>query len=458
MTPVSSQSDAAAIPRSRVPTRAGSIVSTRWQVRSTSALGLFLAATLLMSSNYRLVGPFPVDLTANRLAMLFLIAAWLLGVLAVRTDWPAEASRFNRPLAWIAGISVVMLVAGAPTLIQNGMLGTGIKRLIALGGLVLAYSLTISLVKSRAHVETVVRILVGLGAISAASGILERLTGSNPLRLAMTRLPFEEYQFTEEMLRASGSRVYGTAGHPIEFGAMMSMLLPLGLYLALTATTRVKAAKYWAATSAIALAMMFSVSRSSLLAAALGLLVLAALSKARAAVTIGVAVATGLLAVNLAYPDLLATLARMLDPSWIVAQEATAFSGRMQDWPIVFEMIKAHPLVGVGYDLFDPRTYFFLDNQYLKFALELGVMGLAAVLWFLGRALFTLLALARRRRDAQVPLEAALLSSSVSFVVLGLLFDTFGFFQVTNLFFVIVGLTVVLASTAAGPVRKARAV
>jgi O-antigen ligase len=416
----------------------------RWRLSNAGVLGVLFVGMLLFSANYRLAAPLPVDMTADRIALLVILVAWLLGMLDVRDGWPDEARSINRPLAWLFGISALTLLANAPALAPSGLLMTGAKRLLTLGQLVLVYSMVVALVRSREDIERVVRLLVGVGTIAAASGIVEGLTRSNPLRQLQTALPFEQHQVTEVMARGSGIRAYGTAGHPIEFGAMMSMLLPLAVYLLLNTKERSARLVWGAATALITVAMLFSISRSSILAAGAGLVVMALLSRRRAALFGYAAIA--LVGINLVFPDLLDTLRTVLDPKWILEQEQAAWGGRMKDWPRVWAIIRTSPVVGVGLSLLDPVRYgFYLDNQYLRFLAEIGAFGLAAVFWLFGVILTSLSRLALRTRHAEnVSLASALLAAVVSYVLLSALFDTFGFFQVTDLFFVIVGLAVVL--------------
>jgi len=191
--------------------------------------------------------------------------------------------------------------------------------------------------------------------------------------------------------------------------------------------------------------MLLTVSRSALIASAVAFCLLMLLS--RRSWTIVLAAVGILLVVRLAFPGLLTTFRSMLDPSWIVQTEAVSYSGRMNDWPMAWMYVRNNPLVGVGLGLFDPLRYFYVDNQFLSFLLELGAFGLLVVLWFFGVVLRSLFRGARQKLgNDRVPLEAAVLASVTVYAVLSALFDTFAFTQITNLLFVLVGLAAVLAT------------
>lgn len=428
------------------------LVLADWRITPLSAVGLLTVATVMLSGNYRLAVGSPIDLTGIRLAVGVLTLGWLAKQLSVRSEWPEKAHYINAPMGWLFGIALVTMFANIDRLSAMGTIGDGLKRLATLAGFVLAYSIVIALVQRRSEALKVVRLLVLLGAVAASIALIERLTDANPLGSVLGLLQFEKYQATETMRRAAGLRAYGTAGHPIEFGALMSLLLPLSTYLVFEAKNAGRKLLYLASTVLIVAGMFAAVSRSSLIASILGLLLLAALSKpSRGLVIVAIMVLAGFVVMK-QFPELTRTLQTMLDPDWIRREEASAYSGRMEDWPVVWKMVRTSPLIGVGYDLFDAKANFFLDNQYLKFAIEIGVLGLAAAAWlFTSVASLGLWATRRARAFEDVPMEAALLASSVSFALLGLLFDTFGFFQVTTLFFIIAGLLVVLTAAEAAP-------
>lgn len=428
------------------------LVLSGWHVSRMTAVGFLVLGTLLISGNYRLAVGSPIDLTGIRLAVGVLGLAWLSGQLEVRSDWPAAARSINRPLGWLLAIALGMMLANLGTLAHAGTIGDGLKRLAALAGFVLAYSVTIALVRTRAEVLRVMKLLAIAGAFAALVALAERATGVNPIDTVLRAASFQKYQVTEVMTRAAGLRSYGTAGHPIEFGAIMAMLLPVSACLVFQVRSAEQKFLFSLTTAALAAGMLAAVSRSSLIASVAGVLVLALLSKPSRGLAIAGTAALAGLVVMRQFPGITRTLERMLDPKWIRHEEAAAYSGRMEDWPVVWKMVQTSPLIGVGYDLFDAKANFFLDNQYLKFVIELGVLGLAAAVWLFGAiaALGVRLSLKVRALEPVSP-EAALTASSVSFALLGALFDTFGFFQVTTLFFIIAGLLVVLAAPQAAP-------
>ena len=66
--------------------------------------------------------------------------------------------------------------------------------------------------------------------------------------------------------RAGLRRVAGTTAHPIEFGVFCAMVLPLAIHVAFRAARSVASGFWWTCVGLIAHGLMFSVSRSAILA------------------------------------------------------------------------------------------------------------------------------------------------------------------------------------------------
>jgi len=419
--------------------------ATDWAVSRRTVVFLFLASILMFSANYRLKGPWPLDMTADRIALFLVLGAWAMRKLDVRPVWPSETRAFNTPLGALFAVTVVTLLVDGPRLASESLVMTGVKRMLVLVMFILVYSAVVALVRTRREVVGVVRMLVSIGAAAAAFGIIERVSRSNLLLRLQSMGPFVPYRSMDVIVRGGGARIYGTAAHPIEFGGVMALLLPLAIFVLFSAKGPRETALAGAATGLIGAAMLLTVSRSALIASAVAFCLLMLLS--RRSWSIVVAALGILLVVRLAFPGLLSTFRSMLDPSWIVQTEAVSYSGRMNDWPLAWMYVRNNPLIGVGLGLFDPLRYFYVDNQFLSFLLEIGAFGLLVVLWFFGVVLRSLYRGASKKLgNERVPLEAAVLASVTVYVVLSALFDTFAFTQITNLLFVLVGLAAVLAT------------
>ena len=140
---------------------------------------------------------------------------------------------------------------------------------------------------------------------------------------------------------------------------------------------------------------------------------------------------------RLAVPGLVGTLVSLFrnllnDPS---------ISGRTSDYAVLFDVIGDNPLLGRGLFTFVPRYYRIVDNQYLVFAVELGIIGLLVMMAFLAVSFFQSFAAHRRARestsrDVSLAVSAAVAGVLVSFVT----FDALGFPMAAGLMMLLVGL------------------
>ncbi|GAA3554032.1 hypothetical protein GCM10022222_42120 [Amycolatopsis ultiminotia] len=218
------------------------------------------------------------------------------------------------------------------------------------------------------------------------------------------------------------NRVAGLATHPIEYGVVLSMALPLALQLALTAK-RHKPAR-WLVVAMIAGGIPLSIGRSAVLATGVALLVYLVSLRLRTILNLAPFAVAGVLVVQVAAPGLLSSIKSLFTS----AGTDPSIEGRTDDYAAVFGLWQHHPVFGIGPGTYVPKLYRVLDNEYLYELVTLGVVGLAV-----GLALFaTGYCLARRvHRTAPDPdargMGQALAGSIAAAAAAAFTFDAFGF-------------------------------
>jgi hypothetical protein len=237
--------------------------------------------------------------------------------------------------------------------------------------------------------------------------------------------------------RGALNRVSGTAVYPIELGVVAGMLLPLAIYLGIHDTGR-SAARRWTPAALIALGVPASVSRSAVLAFVVGLAVLIVLMPVRQRVIAFLAMPLTLVAVFMTAPGLIGTLATFFGAG---ANDASVQS-RLSDYPMVERFLSDAPWFGRGgWTYIAPNAFDVLDNQYLKTAVELGLVGvLALTLFFVVPALS---ALSARRRSTDPELRflcAALTGAALAAAVCSLTFDSLSYPMFIGVYSLIIGL------------------
>jgi hypothetical protein len=399
---------------------------------------------------------FIVDPEVYRLALLGVLGVWVVGLLvdpAVRL----RSTRFDWPLAtlYTAVLLSIVVNPGLVNLYQANV----IKALFLFTSFLLFYYLVASVLTTRADVELMVRILVAATTALAGFAVVESVTDSNAF-VNLGHLPFVEYipplDVGGEVERFGANRVSASSEHPIALGALFALIVPLSIYLA-------RSARLWLFSTALLLVGVgATVSRTPvimLVVAFVVYLVFRPIQTVRFLPALPIVfIASLLLVPSLVRP----TIDAFFPSGGLVGSQANELNeggartvGRLADIKLTVPDIEASPVVGhgIGTRVIDPfatarylpdgRYGGILDNQWLASLLEIGFLGIGALLWLMVRAARSLMAENRRRHGADPLLAASFAASILSFGVGMLFFDAFAFTQVTFMFFFVLALTAV---------------
>jgi hypothetical protein len=236
-------------------------------------------------------------------------------------------------------------------------------------------------------------------------------------------------------IRSSFHRVAGTARHPIELGATLAMVLPIALHFAFKAQGREKLWR-WVCVALLGLAIPMSLSRTAIVAVLIVVIVLLPTYppvRQRAVLIIGGA---WTVVMWLAVPGLVGTLGSLFSNYG----SDTSVTDRTARYSRIGGLLAHHEFFGRGVGTFIPEKYFVLDNQYIASTLEVGVVGLCALI-FVMLVSFGCARGARRMfkdpvsRDLAQSLAAA---SAVPLVVFAT-FDALSFPMIPGLMFLLLG-------------------
>lgn len=274
-------------------------------------------------------------------------------------------------------------------------------------------------VTDRRRLDQLLRRVVGLGVALALLGHVQFITGTNlaeSLQFPGTSLHRE---FFEVEARNAFTRVNATATHPIEFGVIMGMMLPIALHYALHA--RRHKALAWFAVVVIGSAGPISVSRSSIVAIAAGLVILVLGWNARRRAFAALLALPGIVVVQSVVPGLLSTF-RGLFTGW---GEDASIEYRTNDYDRIFELASESWLFGRGPGTFIPDYYFVVDNQYLVSLVETGIIGLAGIGALVLAAIWCCRDIRRRSSDAESRhLALALMAAYASAIIASGTYDS----------------------------------
>ncbi|MCP2264897.1 O-antigen ligase family protein [Promicromonospora thailandica] len=232
-------------------------------------------------------------------------------------------------------------------------------------------------------------------------------------------------------------RPQGTATHPIEFGVLVTMLLPLGLHVGFEHTHR-PALLRWAPAAASLMLLPLTGSRSAYVGAALGLVILLIGWKGpRRRRMLGVTAAGGVTGIVVA-PGMLNSILGLFSG----ASEDPSVASRTGSFSLAGEFIVRDPLFGRGLGTFLP-TYRIFDNQYLLLAVTVGVVG-TVLFAGIGVAAVRVLLRARARTALTDQRTHDLALALIASVVVGFVslsfFDAFAFPMTMGALFLVTGL------------------
>ncbi len=332
----------------------------------------------------------------------------------------------------VVPVRVVVGLLAATVLVRYAILHVGyvtVDSLLASDRIVLAVFswagvalLAAEGLQDRAELNRVLRTFVVAVAAMAVVGFLQFRAGID-LATYPKRIPglYENVDLVTIQDRAGFRRPSGTATHPIEFGCVIAMAMPLALHAGRFDLTRTRARR-WLPLAMISIGIPVAVSRSAILGAVVAGIVIFIGLEPRIRPKALASVAGFLALVYATTPGLLGTLRGFF--------LSTGSDSRKNDYGPAFALIRRAPWFGHGPGTFiaDSEKNNVLDNQYLLTLIEIGLIGLAVVLVYLLAAAF-LGRGARRRSDdpATRDLGQALAAASIAGTVTAYTFDAFSF-------------------------------
>jgi hypothetical protein len=292
--------------------------------------------------------------------------------------------------------------------------------------------------RSLHDVMRVVRVLCWAGAFCGLVAVLQYWM-SFDISQYLRELPGFAVNQDNPAIQARGSlnRVAGTAITPIELGVVAGMLIPIAIALGLYDRDKT-ALRRWAPATLITLGVATSVSRSAILSIVVAFSVLVVLMPPLPRLATLCALPLVLAGIFMSAHGLIGILASFFSG----ASSDPSIQYRTHDYPVAEQLWQSAPWFGHGpgtYIPADPLNIF--DNQYLNSAVELGLVGVLALLVFLIAP--ATVALAARRRSMSTDLRllcAALTGAGLAAAVCSLTFDSLSFPMFVNVYALVIGL------------------
>jgi O-antigen ligase len=290
-------------------------------------------------------------------------------------------------------------------------------------------------VSSLTRLRLLLRRIVACGAFLSLVGLVQFVTGlplTDHINIPglTSNLPLDSVSS-----RDGFNRPASTALHAIEFSVVVTMILPLALTLARQEDGR-GAFRRWFPVAAMAAIIPLTISRSALVGAVVGLILLLPTWPKTARRWLIAAGAAAGAAVFVLVPGVLGTILGLFTR---VGGDSSARS-RTDSYGIVLQYFQQRPIFGRGFSTFLP-AYRILDNQYLGLLIDIGMVGLVVFLSLLIATILVAWSVRRHTSSSDVRELANGLASGVAVGAVGLaLFDGLGFPMAAGFLFLEMGL------------------
>ena len=293
--------------------------------------------------------------------------------------------------------------------------------------------------------------LVLAGAAMAVLGLIQFATHRSWVdQIAIPGLTGHNDAVYGAQSREGFTRPSGTAIHPLEFGGVLAMTLPLAV--AWSVNNRTLGAIRWTPPVLILIAVALSNSRSAIVCAAVGLVIIVfALDKeARRLALVGLTLVG--VGVFLVVPGMMGTVLGLFTG---ISNDSSAQS-RFASYSVASAYAEHSALFGRGLGTFLPR-YRIFDNEYLLLLVEVGIVGLLSALALICTSIWVGIRIAKVSLDSSNRLMAhSLVASVVAGATSLALFDAFSFPMAPGLLFLLMGLIGSMNGSQAAPSLEAR--
>src|SRR5262245_48933833 len=374
----------------------------------------------------------PATIFAAVVLIIYLVT-WLHPALA-----PARGRQPVRAAAILLTCAVIGTYVSANRHIMPGLERNGIDRGIILicgwlGVLIMASDGIPSMERLK---KLLGRVVIGATAM-ATVGITQFFTGLDATQYII--IPGLKVQtLNTDLLSRNGlNRPSATAAHPLEFAAVLAMALPIALNRARFAPPGKRAIR-WIQVGLIGAALPMTISRSAVLAVlAVAFVLLPTWPKIERRVAY-VVIGVGVVGLWMLVPGLIGTFHTL----FATLYGDTSTTSRTSAWSTAMPYISQHPWFGHGFGTFFPATYFFTDDQYLLSLIEIGVVGLFALLALFVTGLVTAQGIRRATKDPEMRDLGQCLTATIAVAMVAFgTFDALSFNMAAGLTFLFLGCT-----------------
>jgi O-antigen ligase len=445
---------------------AGAIVADRSPIPFVALMGVVVAGTLLALSpralgwrgllvsvivvilfipirRYTLPGNLPFQLEPYRLLIGIVGLGWLASLLVDPRVKFVRGAIFV-PMVTMVVVCFASVVVNVRRVQELNVSSDVLKQFTFLLSFVLVFFLILSVIHRFDQIESLLRWLVGGGAVVAFFALIELNTGVNVFNQLARVFPFLQWTGgpTDNLVRAGRLRVMASAQHPIGLGELLVLLIPMAIYIAVATKRRI----WFLAALVLGVGSFSTVSRTAIVSlVAIGIVYL--ILRPSSTLKFWPLIIPGLFAVHVAMPGVLGSMYKGLFPKeGLIAREAGApvGSSRTASFGPGFHQVKLRPLFGGGYGTRIPigpnKNSFIVDDQWLSTGMEIGFAGVFAWVWIFVSFIRRMFRAARSDDSPRGWLFVGCAAAATGFAVGMATYDSFSFIQATLVLFILLAL------------------
>jgi O-antigen ligase len=290
-------------------------------------------------------------------------------------------------------------------------------------------------VRSMERLEALLRRIVFGASAMAVLGITQFFTGLDIAKYIVIPGLVANQPYDDIAVRGSFNRPSATAIHPIEFGFVLAVVLPIAIHRARFAPQNQRF-KRWLQVVLISVTLPMTVSRSAILGFVIVMAVILPIWPARDRWRALGVIAIGVIGIPVLVPGLL----RDLNNLFFAIGTDSSTTSRTDALSNAMPLIGQHPWFGEGFGTFMPSVFFYTDDQYLNSAIELGLVGVAAIVVLFITGWWSARDVRRRSTDPEIRhLGQCMAASCAAMLIIYGTFDALYFPMAAGITFLLLG-------------------
>lgn len=303
----------------------------------------------------------------DELALLACFGIWFYKWFRYRKEKPLRSTPLDISLIIFIGIGLILLFIAAPDL------SVGVEGLRVVVQYMLWFFVVTQLLKSPEGAKRLLNILTLTGFLVALYGVYQFIIAVD--------IPAQWIDMNEDYVR---TRVFSIFTRPNMLAGYLTLLVPIATGLFTAEKNRARKVYYAAATIVMGLCLLFTMSRQGWIACGAALVVFIWYKNKKLLIPAVLGVAAFLVFCMFFMPSVSSRILYLFSPAYYVSSMK---GGRILRWTEGFELFKQNFWTGMGLGQYGGSVALShklnnspsLDNYYLKTAVEMGIIGLTAL-------------------------------------------------------------------------------